>query len=218
MNKMKSGIFFFLMIILCKSFYGQDVNELFFDEANISFNRTDLEDDNTENRSGFGLGVYHSFFAKSRVNINFGVEYNRTNQFKKNMYVGHYAHSTDISYNLNMVSFPVGIRLNIGNKMKVFLEAGGYADLMIKSSSKGILHTYIPDQNGQVIYQDIPFDGKADLSSVIGVYSGLGVRIPVSSFELVIKSDYKYGFNELYSRRDEIYNRYWRISVGIKQK
>lgn len=206
------------MIILCNSFYGQDINELFFDEASISFNRTDLKDDNTENRNGFGLGVYHSFFAKSTINLTFGVEYNRTNQFKHSMYQGHYAHSTDITYNLNMISFPVGVRLNIGNKIKVFAEAGGYADLVIKSTRKGILHTYLPDQNGQIVYKDTPFDEKADLSNVIGVYSGLGVRIPVPWFELVIKTDYKYGFNDLYSNRDEIYNRYWRISVGIKYK
>jgi hypothetical protein len=218
MSKMKPGLFFFLMIIVSNSFYGQDVNELFFDEAVISFNRTNLKDDNTENRNGFGLGVYHSFFAKSRVNLTFGAEYNRTSQFKKYMYVGHYAHSTDITYNLNMISFPVGARLNIGNKVKVFADAGGYADVMIKSTSKGMLHTYLPDQYGQVVYKDVPFDQKADLSSVIGAYAGLGIRIPLSLFELVIRTDYKYGFNELYSDRDNIYNRYWRISVGIRQK
>ena len=87
------------------------------------------------------------------VNLTFGVEYNRTNQFKKSMYLGHYAHSTDITYNLNMISFPVGVRLNVGKKIKVFLEGGGYADLMIKSTSKGILHTYLPDQTGQVVLQ-----------------------------------------------------------------
>ncbi len=215
---MKSGIIFFLVIILCKASFAQDVNEMFFDEANISFNRTQLKDTNTENRSGFGLGVYHSFFARSMVNLTFGVEYNRTSQFKKKMYEGHYAHSTDITYNLNMISFPVGARLNIGNKIKGFVEVGGYADLIIKSKSTGILHTYLPDQTGQVVYKDTPFEEKADLSNVIGMYTGLGVRIPVSLFELVIKTDYKYGFNELYSNRDEIYNRYWRISVGIKQK
>ncbi len=214
---MKFGIFLFVMIFLCKSFYGQDVNEIFFDEAGISFNRTALKDSGSENRNGFGLGVYHSFFSKSTVNLIFGVEYNRTSQFRKSLYVSHYAHSTDITYNLNMISFPVGLRLNVGNKIKVFLEGGGYADLMIKSNSKGILHTYLPDQNGQVVYKDTPFDGKANLSNTLGVYSGLGVRIPVSLFELVIKGDYKYGFADL-SSTDGIYNRYWRISIGIKQK
>ncbi len=119
MNKAKFGLFFSLLILLGNSLYAQDVNELFFDEASISFNRTNLVDDNTENRNGFGLGVYHSFFADKMVNLIFGIEYNRTNQFKKSMYEGHYATATDMTYHLNMASFPLGGRLNFGKKIKV---------------------------------------------------------------------------------------------------
>jgi len=175
-----------------------------------------MKDENTENRNGFGLGVYHSFFSKSMVNLTFGLEYNRTNQFKKYMYEGHYAHTSDITYNLNMVSFPVVVRLNVGNNIKILVEGGAYADVMIKSTRKGVLHTYFPDENNQIVYEDKPIDEKADLSSAIGAYTGLGVRIPVSSFEVIIKGDYKFGLQELYSYKDSIYNTYWRISIGIK--
>jgi hypothetical protein len=215
---MKFGLIFLLLIPLCNSFYAQDVNELFFDEASVSFNRTNLADTNTENRNGFGLGVYHSFFAKSLVNLTFGVEYNRTNQFKKYLYEGFYAKSTDVSYNMNIISFPVGLRVNMGSKIKLFIEGGAYADLMIKATRKGTLHTYNPHVNDSIAYKDIPIDEKADLSSVIGLYTGLGVRIPVSAFELVIKGDYKYGLKELYSYFESINNTYWRISIGIKLK
>ena len=218
MNKLKYGLFFFLLIPLCNSLYAQDVNEWFFDEASISFNRTNLADDNTENRNGFGLGVYHSFFADKTVNLIFGVEYNRTNQFKRSMYEGHYATATDLTYHLNMASFPVGGRLNIGKKFKVFIEAGGYADLMLKSTRTGFMHTYFPDENDQIVYKTYPIDEKAKLNSVMGVYSGLGVRIPVYSFEVVIKGDYKLGLQDLYSFMDSINNTYWRISIGIRHK
>ena len=206
MNKMKYGLFFFLLILLCNSLYAQDVNEWFFDEASISFNRTNLVDDNTENRNGFGLGVYHSFFADKMANLIFGIEYNRTNQFKKSMYEGHYATATDLTYHLNMASFPLGARLNIGKKIKVFIEAGGYADLMLKSTRTGFMHTYFPDENDQIVNKTYPIDEKAKLSSVMGVYSGLGIRIPVSSFEVVIKGDYKLGLQDLYSYMDSITN------------
>jgi hypothetical protein len=215
---MKCGLIFLLLIPLCNSFYAQDVNELFFDEASFSFNRTNLADTNTENRNGFGLGVYHSFFAKSLVNLTFGIEYNRTNQFHKYMYEGFYSHLTDLSYNINMISFPVGLRFNMGNNFKVFFEAGGYADLVIKATKKGIMHTYNPHVNDSSAYQDFPIDGKADISSVLGFYTGLGLRIPVSLFELVIKGDYKYGLQNLNSYSDAITNTYWRISIGIKHK
>jgi hypothetical protein len=215
---MKYGLIFLLLISLCNSFYAQDVNELFFDEATISFNRTNLEDDNTSNRNGFGLGVYHSFWPDKMVNLTFGVEYNRTNQFKGSMYEGHYATATDLTYHLNLASFPLGVRLNMGKKIKFFIEAGGYADLMIKSTREGFMHTYFPDDNNQVVNKTFPIDEKVKLSSIMGVYSGLGIRIPVSSFELVIKGDYKYGLQDLYSYMDTIENIYWRISVGIRHK
>jgi hypothetical protein len=218
MNKMKFCLVFLILIPLCNSLYAQDVNELFFDEASISFNRTNLADDNTENRNGFGLGLYHSFFAKSMVNLTFGVEYNRTSQFKRSMYEGHYASATDLTYHLNMASFPLGVRLNIGKKIRFFIEAGGYADLMLKSTREGMMHTYFPDENDQIVYKDYPIDEKAKLSSVMGVYSGFGIRIPVSSFELVIKGDYKLGLQDLYSYMDTVNNTYWRIAAGVRIK
>ncbi len=89
---------------------------------------------------------------------------------------------------------------------------------MIKSTRTGFMHTYFPDENDQIVYKTYPIDEKAKLSSVMGVYSGLGIRIPVSSFELVIKGDYKLGLQDLYSYMDSITNIYWRISIGIRHK
>jgi hypothetical protein len=117
-----------------------------------------------------------------------------------------------------MASFPVGARLNFGNNIRFFIEAGGYADLIIKSTRKGFMHTYFPDENDQVVNETFPIDEKAKLSSVMGVYSGLGIRIPVSSFEIVLKGDYKLGLQHLYSYMDEINNIYWRFSIGIRHK
>jgi hypothetical protein len=89
---------------------------------------------------------------------------------------------------------------------------------MLKSTRQGIMHTYLPDENDQVVYKTYPIDEKAKLSSVMGVYSGLGIRIPVSAFELVIKGDYKLGLQDLYSYMDSVHNTYWRISIGIRHK
>jgi hypothetical protein len=218
MNKMRYGFILLLLISLCNSFYAQDVNEWFFDEVNISFNRTNLANDNTENRNGFGAGVYHSFFADNMVNLKFGIEFNHTNQFKRSMFEGHYATASNLSYNLNMASFPLGGRLNIGRKVRFFIEAGGYADLMLKSTRKGTMDTYFPDENNQVVHKTFQIDEKAKLSSVMGVYSGVGIRIPVAFFELVLKGDYKLGLQDLYSYMDTINNTYWRVSIGIRHK
>jgi hypothetical protein len=195
----------------------QDVNELFFDEATVSFNRTNVADDNTENRNGFGVGLYHSFLPQKRINLVFGLEYNRTGQFKKTMYEGHYANSTDLEYNVNSFSIPFGIRLNIGGYVKFFLEGGAYGDIVILSKRTGMMHTWYP-VNNQPDYKDFPIDEKAGLHNSIGAYGAAGLRIPLAHVELIIKPEYRYGLSALYSYMDDIYNHYWLISVGVKMK
>ena len=211
-----STLIFGLICILSKVSYGQDSNGFFCDEFNVSVNRTTLQDENTEDRSGFGLGVYHSFMSDKKLNLVFGFEYNRTSQYKKTMYEGHFAHATDLTYNLNCISIPIGFRINIGSKTKVLIETGGFADLMINSNRTGTLHTYFPDENNQVNYTESEIDEKAGLSNSVGFYIGLGVRIPIAGFGLIIKPDYKSGFNKLYSYQDDIFNRYFRINIGLK--
>ena len=205
-----------LICFLSKLSNGQDSNDFFFDEFNVSINRTTLQNDNTEDRYGFGLGAYHSFMPHKKINLVFGFEYNRTSQFKKTMYEGHFANATDLTYNLNCFSIPVGFRLNAGSKTKVFIETGGFADLVISSKRTGTIHTYLPDENNQINYNETEIDEKAGLSNAVGFYFGLGIRIPISRFELIVKPDYKFEINKLYSYQDDIFNRYFRINIGLK--
>jgi hypothetical protein len=215
-NTWSCGFILTVFVLLCNSVLAQDVNEYFFDEVNVSFNRTNLNNSNTENRNGFGVGLYHSFFSNDRANLTFGLEYNRTNQFKKYLYESRYTHTTDMTYNMHVVSIPVGLRINAGRKIKVFLETGFYADLMIKSRRSGMMHTNYPRDTGVVVNEVYHVNEKVKLPNSVGLYAGLGIRIPVSRFELILRPDYKYGLNKLYSYRDDIYNRYWRITLGFK--
>jgi hypothetical protein len=215
-NMKHSILLIALICFLNKVSYGQDSANFFFREFNLSVNRTTVQNNNTEDRYGFGLGAYHSFMADKKLNIVFGMEYNRTSQFKKAMYEGHFAQATDLSYSLNCFSVPVGFRLNIGSKTKVFIETGGFADLVINSNRTGTMQTYLPDENGMIDNTETKFDEKAGLSNSFGFYFGLGVRIPIFGYELIIKPDYKFGINKLYSYQDDILNRYFRINMGIK--
>ena len=65
-------IIFGLIFLIGKVSNGQDSNDFFLDEFHISLNRTDLQDDNTEDRYGFGLGAYHSFMSDKKLNLIFG--------------------------------------------------------------------------------------------------------------------------------------------------
>lgn len=187
-------------------------NKNFSPEILISLNKTDLKDENTKDMYGFGIGVYQSFMNNKRLNIILGLEYNRTNLFKNRIYESHFSNAKDVTYNINSLSFPIGTRINIGSKIKFFLELGAFADIIINSSRKGALITYLPYEN----YQSKEFDEDAKLSNTFGANLGIGLRIPVSKYELVLKPDYKLAFNKLYSNQDNIYNRYFRLNIGLK--
>jgi hypothetical protein len=210
----------FLIILILSLFiitaFGQDKTNFFLDEFSASVNRTNIKNDNTSDRYGFGTGAYHSFLSGKKINLIFGTEYNRTSHFIKNMYEGHFANSTDLTYNINCISIPVGLRINVGKITKFLIETGGYADLIISSNRKGTMHTYLPDSNYHLVNKNFKIDEKVELSNTVGVYFGIGLRIPISKNELIIKIEYKFGLNELYSYMDDIYNRYFRLTVGFK--
>jgi hypothetical protein len=199
--------------------YGQDNSKPFFlNEYCVSINRTVLKDENTEDRVGFGIGVYHTWMQEKKLNVVLGLEFNNTSQNKKKMYEGHFAHSTDLTYYINNLSLPSGVRLNSGNKVKVFVEAGLFVDFIISSKRKGIMHSYFPDQNNNIVYKEFTIDEKANLSSLnYGMYFSIGVKIPVYKNNLIIKSDYKMGLNTLQSNIDNIYNKYLRLSIGLEK-
>jgi hypothetical protein len=139
-----------LIIVISIQSFGQNKKKFFFDEFNISINRTNLKNENTEDRFGFGFGIYHSFMSDKKINLIFGFEFNRTRQFKIRMYEGHFAHSSDLTYKINCLSIPIGVRYNLGHKIKIFVEAGGYADLILSSHRKGTMHTYPPYKGIQI--------------------------------------------------------------------
>lgn len=208
---MRSAILIFGVFCLPgKESMGQYTNKFLFDEFSVSVNRTNVQDDNTEDIFGFGLGVYRGFMADKMLNVMVGLEFNRTSQFKKFMYESHSSHSAEVTYSLNCISIPVGLRVNVGSKTKFFIEAGGFGDLAISSNRSGTLHG--PD----VFTPPKDFDKKAGLSPTVGIYFGMGMRIPISRFELVVKPEYKLGLTKLYSGYDDIYNRYFRLSFGLK--
>lgn len=204
------GIFFLANSVS----FGQNTQNAIFNEFSLSINKTNVQNLNTSNMLGFGLGMYHSFMPDKQFNPMFGLEFNRTSQFFTSINQGHFAHNTDVTYTNSCLSIPLGFRYNVGSKTKLFIETGGFVDIILAARERGTQHNYVPINN-QYNYTKSEFDKKTKLSDTYGVYLGLGVRVPISNNELVIKPEYKYAFNSLYSNKDEIYNRYFRLSVGM---
>lgn len=213
---MKTVIVAFLFPFIFLKAYGQeDKTPYFFNELDISLNRTNLSNDNTKDRFGLGLGVFRIMREKKKVNVIAGLEYNLTNQFKKQVYEGHFSHATDVEYTIHNLSIPLSLRYNTGNKVKFFIQLGAFIDLIVNSRKKGIMHSYIPDNNN-IVYEEFSFSEKANLKGLnYGFSGGIGLRIPITKTELIIKTDYKLGLNNL-SVANSLYNRYYRLIVGLK--
>lgn len=190
--------------------YPQIMNEI-----SVSVNRTDLANENTFNRMGFGLGVYKCWMKESWFNVVAGISYSHTSLFKKSVYNGHYSQIKDVTYNLNVVSIPGTVRFNVGRKTRFFLETGPYIDINLQGSRKGTFYSSSPSAPGTVSVQK---QGIGANSPSIGLLAGIGSRIPVKNLNLLIKCEYKFGFADWGALQESIYNRYIHVSVGIQLK
>ncbi|MEA3445894.1 MAG: hypothetical protein U9R19_14340 [Bacteroidota bacterium] len=166
---------------------------------------------------GFGFSINQSLIINHKLFLMFGAEYNNTRQFKYIMTEGKYSHTTDINYSFNSLSLPVSIRFQPGNKYEYFVELGFFFDPLTKIREEGMLHTYLPNQNGQYDYKvDDIVDSYFAKNSNYGPLGAIGIKFPNNFYNLIIKIDYKYGIPELFNGLHPIYNRYIRISLGIR--
>lgn len=213
--KMKKNLIILFILFSFFSSYSQEKDApFFFNEFNISLNKTNLSDDNTEDRFGFGIGLNRLMIKQKKVNLVFGLEYNVTRQFKKNTYEGRYANATNLEYTLNNLSVPLNFRLNLGNTFKIFTEIGVFIDLIYSSQRKGTMRTYLPNSNN---LNEFSIKEKANLSPINpGISGSIGLIIPIYKVESIIKIDYKLGLHELDSYKTSVLNRYYRLIIGIK--
>lgn len=209
--------FLLFLFFLSTNAQEEDDTEFFFNSLSISLNRTDVANENLENRYGYGLGVYRVMREHQRINFIFGIEFNVTRHYAETVYAGHYAHASEVEYTLHNLSIPLNVRLNFGNKIEFFIEAGTFADFVVGSRSKGTMHTYLPEKNSHVAHSESQFNGKADFTSDynFGLSGGLGIGIPIEEEEINIKTDYKLGLSELSDMDSSFHNRYFRLVLGL---
>lgn len=187
------------------------------DEVSVSINYSTFWDNNTSGRFGFGVGVYRSFFREKRVNLNTGIEFNQMSQEKKLMYESHFAHNENVTYHIYNFSIPASARIQFGQRTIFFVEAGAFVDFLLAASSRGTRISYVPDENNQVVYSEKKFTQKERFSSInAGLSFGLGLRIPIKKIELLLRPDYRYGLVKLASNQDDVYNRFARLSLGVR--
>lgn len=211
-------IFLITGMLLSFSAISQERFGFLIDEIYLSVNRTELADENTENRIGFGIGINHLFFPAKNPNFLIGLEYNLSGQLKKRITDGHYSHFSDLTYHLNCMSIPVGFRYNFGKTKKIFTEFGAFYDFNIGSTRKGTRTTYFPGDLSPNDIKKYQIDEKVNLSNSVGPFFGIGSKIAVSNFDLLVKMNYRYSLNPVFEHYEKIFNRYFLLSIGIRKK
>ena len=146
---------------------------------------------------GFGVGLYNAFYNQKRCNLIVGLEYNAVYfsafLLERDYYTPFYYY----------IGIPVSCRVNMGKKVKFFIEAGAFFDPLV--IEKRIPFEKDVSTTDKTVYLNHPD---------FGFFGGVGLRIPVKKYEILIKSDYKSGMGSLFCSSTP--NSCWRFAVGFK--
>lgn len=219
---MKKAMLIILLFFSVRYAMGQsdtsELKEIFtvlYSEYSLSVNRTVVYDENTKDLYGFGIGMYHNFMKDKWLNVLIGLEYNRTSQHKEYIYEGHTESYSDVTINMNTISFPAEVRFNVGKKVKWFLALGAYFELPAYVGMIGTQHiAYYQDSTFTFKTTEYKGSYSGKYAWNYGVSCGTGLKIPINKHELIIKPDFKWGVRD-FGDINETYNRYIRFMVGF---
>ncbi|MCL2289431.1 MAG: PorT family protein, partial [Bacteroidetes bacterium] len=148
---------------------------------------------------GFGAGVHNAFFNQKRWNLIIGLEYNVV--FRNMVFL-----LDDVGGHYHYIGIPINVRVNFGKKVKFFIEAGAFFDPLVLEKRKPIEKDISTTEKTIYVY-----------NPDFGISGGVGLRIPVKKYEILIKSDYKSGMRHLFDYSFITrFNSYWRFAVGFK--
>ena len=211
--------FLFLFFLFAKlNSFGQNDSTNFFPQINISFNRASANEQNTNNPLGFGIGLYIIELKDKLIKIKFGLEYNRINIFKSYLHQSHFSNYEDITYRLDYLSLPIVSQISFGSKIKVIIETGIYFDLNIGGTLHGTYYYYGPNASmTQLISKQGEVSQKVNLSPPdIGFALGVGIKVPISNYRIIISPEYKVNFTNEESYVDMNIKNIIRLAIGFQ--
>jgi len=212
--------YFLLLIIVsgCNYFvFAQESakKSKFSPEITISINQTTVGF--KYDKPGFGIGAYNVFFNQRRCNLLVGLEYNWNGQFRKEKGKGYEYRYVNTK---NYFSIPIYFRVNLGKKVKFFIEPGIFFDPFVFGRVK--FSEKVETGKTEVIINKVKLY-KPDF----GISGGIGMRIPLKQYEILLKCDYRYGLRKIFDFSTtnkhfnqfhviSLYNQYIRFTVGFK--
>jgi len=173
-----SFLFLYLLISLSSFSYTQELEgnlkKYFIQEVYLSFNRTDLSDENTINKNGFGFEVKH-VYPINFLEVVSGLDFNHSVQFKKEMYESLFAKMFNTRYAVNTIGIPFGFRKSFHALIDWNVEMGVFTDLMISSFRKGDLKTLVPNELFITTQNTYAINEKIRMSNSLGFYGGISM-------------------------------------------
>ncbi|MBX3163612.1 MAG: hypothetical protein KF900_03970 [Bacteroidetes bacterium] len=213
-SKIKKLSVFFFILFLCISSYAQDYvkekkNDIFFNGFYASLNRTTYFDTNTKNRFGFNIAVTRVGRWKEDMSGVLSLEYSMLRFFEKSVYIYDKFGSTftNVEYNMQSMTIPLGIRFSIDKKNSFFIEGGTIIGVIVNGRARGTFRGGYPPNMIKETDITQKFSG-----GFVGLYSAVGTNIPVKKNNLFIKAECRASLNR-YQRR---LNKYATIVVGLK--
>jgi hypothetical protein len=183
----------------------------FVNEISISGNTTDVKDQNTLNRYGFGIGLLHTKQKDKYYALLTGVELFYTSQFKKYEYNGHFSGYSNLTYHFINLSIKVAPRLQFGKKNKLIVEFGPILDLPLNSYYTATVSSFDPFT---MKYTSENVSEKFDNSPNLDFYTGVGISHQFKKVELLLEPQYKIGNTKILDI-DYLRRKYFNLTIAL---
>lgn len=178
-------------------------------EIFISSNYTAVQDDNSQNRFGYGFSIYKAYPINENSGLVTGLEINRIIFYKKVLRIDSESFFTKTTYRLSNLSIPVLVRRHFKN---FFIEPGVFFEINLGGNKSG---NYIGTFKSEIPSTYSYFLNSESFPVNYGPQLGLGITFPVRNHRLTIKGDYKHGLRKDVWYSDNFKIRYFRLMAGI---
>jgi hypothetical protein len=211
----------FLLCILFTNLghvFGQDQKEPFFiNEITVSLHRTCVQNENTMDRYGLGLGMYRVIWIKRKFNVIPGIEYNLTSQIKKFDIIRKVGYFKDVKYTIHTISLPLNFRYSFFNSVKASIEAGIFADINCFATMTGYKISSNNPNNPNVNTHFFKSNYHLEKKMNYGAQASIGIILPLKKYQLFAKIGYKHGFRMIESYTTSLFNHYFKIILGVNR-
>ena len=207
-------LFIILFFLISKTALVQNRidSDFIFNEFTVSLNHTSVENQNTANRLGLGIGMYKSWRDSYLFGFVSGISYNQTSQFKNYITMGQMYNYSKATFILHSFSIPFLMRLNFGSRTKFFIESGMFAEITAQGTCKAtaIFYSFSGPTEVRAIKD------KGIFGNNFGAIANVGFLFPVGNYEILSKFGYQFGFNSFGFGHESLRNVFLSASLGFK--